>query len=163
MRGRGEEPGSGPRSASEARGRSPGVGARSACKGTYQVCTGALVGLLGWPELPRCQLQGHAVAVATVAARCALPVLLNSSSGPAMPLPSPPTTSSPHSPDLWVLGQQEVAEFLEQEEDIKAAECHHEAPGGLWAVAVCPVLAVPTVLVQPQNLGGQGELRLVPP
>lgn len=30
-------------------------------------------------------------------------------------------------------------------------------------MAVCPVFTVPTVLVQPQNLGRQGELRLAPP
>lgn len=54
---------------------------------------------------------------------------------------------------LWVQGQQEVTEFLQQEEDVEAPECNKEVPDGLWAIVVIPSkLTVPTMLVQPQNL-----------
>lgn len=42
----------------------------------HQVCTGALVGLLGLLELPGRQLQRHAVAVATVTSVAVRLVLL---------------------------------------------------------------------------------------
>lgn len=95
--------------------------------------------------------------VATVAARLVLWVLRDSGSGPAIPPPRPPTLSSPHVPDLWVQGQQEIDKFLEQEEGIEAAKHDHEAPDGLRAVAVRSPLAV---VVQPQNLGGAGGAGL---
>lgn len=122
------------------------------------------MGLLGWPELTRRQLQGHAVAVAAVAvaavaARPVLWVLRRQWLSPTTPPPRPTTASSPLPPDLWVQGQQEVEEVLEQEEGVEASEHGHQAPGGLL------VMALPIVGVQSQHLGGRACLclRLPPP
>lgn len=83
--------------------------------------------LLGLPAVAGRQLQGHTVAVATVAVAVAAgPILwvlrgrrLRIHCASATPAH---TTPSPQTPDLGVQGQQEVEEALEQEEGIEPAQ-----------------------------------------